>query len=122
VIGEFVNIFHIVGARPNFMKVAPVLNALKARENVVQTLVHTGQHYDVNMSDVFFQQLGIPDPDVTKHVGSPNYANQTAEIIDRLEPVLVERQPDIILIYGANNSTVDTTLVCANESIRVGLN
>ena len=57
------NIFHIVGARPNFMKVAPVLSALKERTNVVQTLIHTGQHYDVNMSDVFFQQLGIPAPD-----------------------------------------------------------
>ena len=64
------NILHIVGARPNFMKVAPVLSALKGREHVVQTLIHTGQHYDVNMSDVFFLQLGISAPDVNLVVGS----------------------------------------------------
>src|ERR1035438_10724598 len=77
--GESVNIFHIVGARPNFMKVAPVLNALKQRENMVQILIHTGQHYDVNMSDVFFQQLGIPAPEVNLAVGSGTHAKQTAD-------------------------------------------
>jgi UDP-N-acetylglucosamine 2-epimerase (non-hydrolysing) len=115
-----VKIFHIVGARPNFMKVAPVLNALKGRENVVQTLVHTGQHYDVNMSDVFFQQLGIPAPDVNLAVGSGTHAKQTAEIMIRLEPVVVERQPDVVLVYGDVNSTVATALVCAKLGVRVG--
>src|ERR1035437_5867097 len=118
--GEFVNILHIVGARPNFMKVAPVLNALKGRENVVQTLVHTGQHYDVNMSDVFFQQLGIPVPDVNLAVGSGTHAKQTAEIMIRLEPVVLERQPDIVLVYGDVNSTVATALVCAKLGVRIG--
>ena len=81
------NIFHIVGARPNFMKVAPVLSALKGRKSVAQTLIHTGQHYDVNMSHVFFQQLGIPAPDVNLGVGSGTHAKQTAEIMIRLEPI-----------------------------------
>src|ERR1700678_1557123 len=118
--GESVNIFHIVGARPNFMKVAPVLNALRAHENVVQTLIHTGQHYDVNMSDVFFQQLGIPVPDVNLAVGSGSHATQTAEIMIRLEPVILDRQPDIVLVYGDVNSTVATVLVCAKLGVRVG--
>ena len=114
------NIFHIVGARPNFMKVAPVLSALKGRQNVTQTLVHTGQHYDINMSDVFFQQLGIPEPDVNLSVGSGSHAKQTAEIMVRLEPVVLERQPDIVLVYGDVNSTVATALVCAKLGVRVG--
>ncbi len=114
------NIFHIVGARPNFMKVAPVLSALKERKNVAQTLIHTGQHYDVNMSDVFFQQLGIPEPDVNLAVGSGSHAKQTAEIMTRLEPVVLERKPDVVLVYGDVNSTVATVLVCAKLGLRVG--
>jgi len=115
-----VNIFHIVGARPNFMKVAPVLNALKERKNVAQKLIHTGQHYDVNMSDVFFQQLGIPTPDLNLAVGSGSHAKQTAEIMVRLEPVLQERKPDVVLVYGDVNSTVATALVCAKLRLRLG--
>jgi UDP-N-acetylglucosamine 2-epimerase (non-hydrolysing) len=115
-----VKVFHIVGARPNFMKVAPVMNALKTCPHVVQTLVHTGQHYDANMSDVFFEQLGIPAPDVNLAVGSGTHARQTAEIMTRFEPVLLERQPDIVLVYGDVNSTVATALVCAKLGVRVG--
>ena len=114
------NVFHIVGARPNFMKVAPVMNALKRRKHVVQTLVHTGQHYDVNMSDVFFEQLGIRAPDVNLAVGSGTHAWQMAEIMTRFEPVLLERQPDIVLVYGDVNSTVATALVCAKLGVRLG--
>ena len=102
------------------MKVAPVMNALKARKHVVQTLVHTGQHYDANMSDVFFEQLGIPAPDVNLAVGSGTHARQTAEIMTRFEPVLLERQPDLVLVYGDVNSTVATALVCAKLGVRVG--
>ena len=102
------------------MKVAPVLNALKGRKNMVQTLVHTGQHYDVNMSEVFFRQLGMPAPDVYLAVGSGTHAKQTAEIMIRLEPVVVERQPDIVLVYGDVNSTVAAALVCAKLGVRVG--
>jgi UDP-N-acetylglucosamine 2-epimerase (non-hydrolysing) len=115
-----VNIFHIVGARPNFMKVAPVLSALKGHKNVVQTLIHTGQHYDPKMSDVFFEQLGIPAPDLNLAVGSGSHAKQTAEIMVRFEPVVVERKPDLVLVYGDVNSTVAATLVCAKLGIRVG--
>ena len=113
-------VFHVVGARPNFMKVAPVLNALRAHEHVVQSVVHTGQHYDANMSDVFFEQLGIPAPDVNLAVGSGSHARQTAEIMMRLEPVVVEGKPDIVLVYGDVNSTVAAALVCAKMGVRVG--
>jgi UDP-N-acetylglucosamine 2-epimerase (non-hydrolysing) len=115
-----VKVFHVVGARPNFMKVAPVLNALTARKNVVQTLIHTGQHYDSNMSDVFFQQLGIPAPDINLEVGSGTHATQTADIMVRLEPVVAEGKPDIVLVYGDVNSTVATALVCAKLGVRIG--
>ncbi len=114
------NVFHIVGARPNFMKVAPVMNALKTRKHVVQTLIHTGQHYDANMSDVFFEQLGIPAPDVNLAVGSGTHARQTAEIMSRFEPVLLDGKPDIVLVYGDVNSTVAAALVCAKLGVRVG--
>jgi len=102
------------------MKVAPVMNALKTRAHVVQTLVHTGQHYDANMSDVFFEQLGIPAPDVNLAVGSGTQARQTAEIMTRLEPVLLDRVPDLVLVYGDVNSTVAAALVCAKLGVRVG--
>src|SRR5208337_1000758 len=120
VTGESVHVLHIVGARPNFMKVAPVLNALKDHANVTQTLVHTGQHYDVNMSEVFFQQLKIPAPDVNLAVGSGTHAKQTAEIMMRLEPVILERQPDLVLVYGDVNSTVATALVCVKLGVQLG--
>jgi UDP-N-acetylglucosamine 2-epimerase (non-hydrolysing) len=113
-------IFHVVGARPNFMKVAPVLNALKARRNIDQALVHTGQHYDVNMSDVFFEQLEIPAPDFNLAVGSDTHAKQTAEIMTRLESVVVQQRPDLVLVYGDVNSTVAAALVCAKLGVRLG--
>jgi UDP-N-acetylglucosamine 2-epimerase (non-hydrolysing) len=96
------------------------MNALKTRKHVVQTLIHTGQHYDANMSDVFFEQLGIPAPDVNLAVGSGTHARQTAEIMTRLEPVLLEGKPDIVLVYGDVNSTVAAALVCAKLGVRVG--
>jgi UDP-N-acetylglucosamine 2-epimerase (non-hydrolysing) len=114
------HILHVVGARPNFMKAAPVLHALAKRRTVAQTLVHTGQHYDANMSDVFFSQLEIPSPDVNLGVGSGSHARQTAEIMTRFEPIALERQPDVVLVYGDVNSTVAAALVCAKLGIRVG--
>src|ERR1035438_3695631 len=99
------HILHVVGARPNFMKAAPVLHAFSKEGAVSQTLVHTGQHYDASMSDVFFQQLDIPEPDVNLHVGSGSHAQQTAEIMMRLEPVILERAPDWVMVYGDVNST-----------------
>jgi UDP-N-acetylglucosamine 2-epimerase (non-hydrolysing) len=102
------------------MKVAPVLNALKSHKHVVQSLIHTGQHYDVNMSDVFFEQLAIPAPDFNLAVGSGTHASQTAEIMTRLERVIVEHRPDLVLVYGDVNSTVAAALVCAKLGIRIG--
>ena len=114
------HILHVVGARPNFMKAAPVVRALSERHGVRQSLVHTGQHYDSNMSDVFFSQLEIPAPDVNLEVGSGSHARQTAEIMSRIEPVLLERKPDIVLVYGDVNSTVAAALVCSKLLIQVG--
>src|SRR5450631_996004 len=113
------HILHVVGARPNFVKAAPVLRALK-KHGARQTLVHTGQHYDHNMSDVFFTQLEIPEPDVNLGVGSGSHATQTAEIMCRIEPVILERKPDIALVYGDVNSTVAAALVCSKLLIRIG--
>jgi UDP-N-acetylglucosamine 2-epimerase (non-hydrolysing) len=101
------------------MKAAPVMRALSNRRDARQTLVHTGQHYDSNMSDVFFSQLAIPAPDVNLEVGSGSHARQTAEIMSRIEPVLLERKPDIVLVYGDVNSTVAAALVCSKLLIRI---
>jgi UDP-N-acetylglucosamine 2-epimerase (non-hydrolysing) len=113
------HILHVVGARPNFVKAAPVLRAIRER-GVRQTLVHTGQHYDGNMSDVFFTQLDIPEPDFNLEVGSGSHASQTAEIMRRFEPVVLERKPDLTLVYGDVNSTVAAALVCSKLLIPVG--
>ena len=113
------HILHVVGARPNFMKAAPVLRAIQ-NTGQKQTLVHTGQHYDVNMSDVFFQELKIPAPDVNLAVGSGSHAQQTAEIMARFEAVVQQRKPDVVVVYGDVNSTVAAALVCAKLLIPVG--
>jgi UDP-N-acetylglucosamine 2-epimerase (non-hydrolysing) len=112
-------LIHVVGARPNFMKFAPVHRALAEFQNVRQLVVHTGQHYDVNMSDVFFQQLQSKAPDVNLQVGSASHAKQTAEIMTRFEPVVLERMPDLVLVYGDVNSTVACALVCSKLQVPV---
>src|ERR1700688_501660 len=114
------HVLHVVGARPNFMKAAPVLRAFLKWPQVRQTLVHTGQHYDANMSDVFFSQLEMPAPDANLGVGSGSHAQQTAEIMIRFEPVVLERKPDLVLVYGDVNSTVAAALVCSKLQIKVG--
>jgi UDP-N-acetylglucosamine 2-epimerase (non-hydrolysing) len=107
------HILHVVGARPNFMKVAPIITAFNAYRQVKQTLVHTGQHYDTNMSEVFFKQLSIPEPDINLEVGSGSHAVQTAQIMMRFEELVIESKPDYVLVYGDINSTVAAALVCA---------
>jgi len=114
------NILHVIGARPNFMKVAPVHAALASRNAVDQILIHTGQHYDAFMSDIFFQQLGIPEPNYNLNVGSGSHARQTAEIMMRLEPVIIEKKPDVVLVYGDVNSTVAAALVCSKLLVPLG--
>ncbi len=111
-------VLHVVGARPNFMKAAPVYRALAAA-HVSQVLVHTGQHYDALMSDIFFESLQIPKPDESLNVGSGSHAQQTAAIISRFEPVVLARKPSIVLVYGDVNSTVAAALVCSKLDIPV---
>jgi UDP-N-acetylglucosamine 2-epimerase (non-hydrolysing) len=113
-------ILHIVGARPNFMKAAPVMRAIGNLDGLRQVLVHSGQHYDENMSDIFFRQLALPEPDINLEVGSGSHARQTAQIMSRLEPVLLERRPDLLLVYGDVNSTVAAALVASKLQIAVG--
>src|ERR1700680_2200374 len=113
------HVLHVVGARPNFMKAAPVIRALEKWPEARRTLVHTGQHYDKNLSEIFFSQLNIPEPDVNLEVGSGSHARQTAEVMTRFEPVVLERKPDVVLVYGDVNSTVAAALVCSKLMIRV---
>jgi len=101
------------------MKAAPVCRALCARPGTRQTLVHTGQHYDNNMSDVFFSQLSMPAPDVNLEVGSGSHAQQTAEVMRRFEPIVQERKPDMVVVYGDVNSTMAAALVCAKLQVAV---
>src|SRR6266568_7374744 len=113
------HLLHVVGARPNFMKAAPVYRAVSARSGVKQTLIHTGQHFDNNMSDVFFSQLSMPAPDVNLEVGSSSHAQQTAEVMRRFEPIVLERKPDMVVVYGDVNSTMAAALVCAKLQVPV---
>jgi UDP-N-acetylglucosamine 2-epimerase (non-hydrolysing) len=117
---DAMKILHVVGARPNFMKAAPVMRALSAYEDVSQVLVHTGQHYDVNMSEIFFRQLALPEADINLGVGSGSHAAQTAQIMMSLEPVVQEKNPDLLLVYGDVNSTVAAALVASKLLIPVG--
>ncbi|HEY0971426.1 MAG TPA: UDP-N-acetylglucosamine 2-epimerase (non-hydrolyzing) [Gemmatimonadales bacterium] len=111
------HLLHVVGARPNFPKLAPVHRAAR-RAGLTQTVVHTGQHYDEAMSASFFRELEIPEPDVNLEVGSASHAVQTARIMERIEPVLLERRPDWVLVYGDVNSTAAAALVAVKLGIR----
>jgi UDP-N-acetylglucosamine 2-epimerase (non-hydrolysing) len=111
-------VLHITGARPNFPKAAPVRRALE-QLGIRQELVHTGQHYDEVMSDVFFRQLGLPAPDHNLGVGSNTHARQTATIMTGLEELFLARQPAMILVYGDVNSTLAAALVASKLGIRL---
>ena len=113
-------VIHVVGARPNFMKTAPIMAEMAKRpEQFEQKLVHTGQHYDANMSDAFFADLELPAPDVTLGVGSGSHAAQTARVMQAIEPVLVECRPDLLMVVGDVNSTLAAALVAAKLGIPV---
>ncbi len=112
-------ILHVAGARPNFMKVAPVIEACRSHTSLQSRLVHTGQHYDEKMSDLFFRELGIPEPDVNLEVGSGSHAVQTAEIMKAFEPVCIERMPNYVLVVGDVNSTIACGLVAVKLGIRL---
>jgi UDP-N-acetylglucosamine 2-epimerase (non-hydrolysing) len=114
-------IMHIVGARPNFPKVAPVYAAMQHHgDRFQQVLVHTGQHYDHQMSQVFFDELGMPEPDEFLNVGSGTHAQQSARILLAFEPVLEQYHPDCVLVVGDVNSTLACALVAAKLGVRVG--
>jgi UDP-N-acetylglucosamine 2-epimerase (non-hydrolysing) len=107
----------VAGARPNFMKIAPLMWEIARREGISARLVHTGQHYDQRMSKLFFEQLNIPRPDVDLGVGSGSHAVQTAEVMKRFEPVLLDDRPDAVVVVGDVNST----LACALVSVKLGI-
>jgi UDP-N-acetylglucosamine 2-epimerase (non-hydrolysing) len=113
-------VLNVVGARPNFVKIAPLLREMERRPQIEPVLVHTGQHYDAQMSDGFFESLSIPAPDVNLGVGSGSHAQQTAEVMKRIEPVLEAVRPDILLVVGDVNSTLAAALVGVKLGIRVG--
>lgn len=110
----------VVGARPNFMKIAPVIRAMKgASPPIPVRLLHTGQHYDQQMNSQYFQSLGIPDPDINLEVGSASHAVQTAEIMRRFEPVLDQEKPAAVLVVGDVNSTLACALVAVKKGAAV---
>lgn len=109
----------ICGARPNFMKIAPLMDAFSRSPKIDALLVHTGQHYDERMSELFFRDLGIPEPDINLEVGSASHAMQTAEIMKRFEPVVLEQKPDWVIVVGDVNSTIACALVASKLGVKV---
>ncbi len=112
-------ILHVVGARPNLMKIAPLMAELAHHGDIEQTLLHTGQHYDDRMSQVFFDELGIPKPDVYLGVGSDTHARQTAKIMVGFEQILLENRPDLVVVVGDVNSTLACAVTASKLSIPV---
>src|SRR5437773_11658472 len=112
-------ILNVVGARPNFMKIAPIVEEMQKAQDLTEILVHTGQHYGEGMSDVFFRELGIPVPDVHLGVGSGTHSEQTARVMIEFEKVCVHEQPDLVVVVGDVNSTMACTIVAAKRLIPV---
>jgi len=117
--GNRLTIINVVGARPNLPKIAPLMREMRRHPEIEPILVHTGQHYDERLSDIFFRQMGIPAPDVNLEVGSGSHAAQTAEVLKRVEPVLIEKKPDVVVVVGDVNSTIAVSLAAAKLGIRV---
>ena len=112
-------IVNVVGARPNFMKIAPLMEEYADDPSVEALLVHTGQHYDEKMSDLFFRQLGIPEPNVNLEIGSGSHAVQTAEIMKAFETVVLDHRPDAVLVVGDVNSTIACGLVAVKLGVKL---
>lgn len=110
----------IAAARPNFMKIAPLYHALNRESDFRPLIIHTGQHYDLNMSDVFFQDLGLPQPDIHLGVGSGSHAEQTGKVMMAYENILLQSPPELTVVVGDVNSTMAATLACAKLGIKVG--
>ncbi|MEN8171931.1 MAG: UDP-N-acetylglucosamine 2-epimerase (non-hydrolyzing) [Chloroflexota bacterium] len=113
------HIINVVGTRPNFVKIAPIVNAMRDQAGIKQTLVHTGQHYDEGMSKIFFDQLGLPKPDIYLGVGSNSHAEQTAQVMVAFEQVLMEHKPDLVVVVGDVNSTMACAVTAAKLWIPV---
>ena len=109
----------MVGARPNFMKIAPIVHEIQRTAGIEHRLVHSGQHYDQQMSESFFEELHIPKPDVNLEVGSGSHAWQTAEVMKRFEAVVREWKPDVVIVVGDVNSTLAAALVAAKLGVAV---
>ena len=119
-IQNMLKVINVVGARPNFMKVAPIVAAMKRRPaKFLPLVVHTGQHYDSAMSDSFFHDLDLPQPDTHLGVGSGSHAAQTAAVMERFEPVVLREKPDWVLVVGDVNSTIACALVCVKLGVKV---
>ena len=117
---KMLKVINVVCARPNFMKVAPIVAAMKKRpDTFLPLVVHTGQHYDSAMSDSFFRDLDLPQPDTHLGVGSASHAAQTAAVMERFEPVVLRENPDWVLVVGDVNSTIACALVCVKLGIKV---
>ena len=112
-------VLNVVGARPNFIKIAPIVEQMKTTPEIHGMLVHTGQHYDQGMSDIFFQELGIPRPEIHLGVGSGTHAEQTARVLTAFEGVCLAQKPDWVVVVGDVNSTMACTLVAAKLQIPV---
>ncbi len=117
--GQKIKVLAVVGARPNFMKIAPLLRELGGRNSFETFLVHTGQHYDAAMSENFFRDLGIPDPDANLGVGSGSHGEQTAQVLMKIEEILLKEKPDVVLVVGDVNSTLAATLAAVKLNIPV---
>src|SRR3990172_9970608 len=118
--GDSAMMIHLVcAARPNFMKIAPLYHALKKEHWAHPVIVHTGQHYDVNMSEAFFQDLGLPNPDINLDVKSGSHSEQTGRVMMSYEKVLQEMRPDLVVVVGDVNSTMAATIAAAKMTIKV---
>jgi len=118
-VGRPIRLLAVAGARPNFMKIAPLLRELRVRGGFSVSLVHTGQHYDAAMSESFFEDLGIPAPNHNLGVGSASHAEQTAEVLRRVEPILLRERPDVVVVVGDVNSTLAASLAAAKLCIPI---
>ncbi|HPG28952.1 MAG TPA: UDP-N-acetylglucosamine 2-epimerase, partial [Myxococcota bacterium] len=115
-----IRVLAVAGARPNFMKIAPLMKELASRPGRFESiLVHTGQHYDRAMSETFFHELGIPEPDVNLGVGSGSHGAQTAQVLEKIEALLLDRRPDVVLVVGDVNSTLAAALAAVKLQVPV---
>jgi len=117
--GNKIRILNIVGARPNLIKIAPLMHEYKKYPDIHPLLLHTGQHYSDEMSNIFFNHLEIPEPDINLEVGSASHAVQTAKIMKRFEPIVIDFNPDMVLVVGDVNSTIACALVAAKLNVKV---